>query len=127
MHFSLFALALPCVMLAAAGCQASGPPLKAADSVKATDTVALGQAPPPAPAIAKSSHTATLLVHGMGCPQCANNVDRQLLKVPGVESVKVDMGTGNVTVDLSPSNPPTREQLAKAIDETGFTLVSIDM
>src|SRR5690349_12047818 len=114
MHSSFIALALPCMMLAVAGCQASGP------SLKTTDSVALGQVPPPAPAMAKTSHTATLVVHGMACPQCANNVDRQLLKVPGVESVKVDMGTGIVTADLSPSNPPTREQLAKAIDETGF-------
>jgi len=76
---------------------------------------------------AKASNTATLVVHGMGCPQCASNVDRQLLKVPGVENVKVDMGTGRVVVDYSTTNPPSREQLTKAIEETGFTLVKIEM
>ena len=72
-------------------------------------------------------HTAVLTVHGMGCPQCANNVDSQLMKVPGVESVSINMGSGRVLAKLSPSNHPTRDQLAKAIGETGFTLVKIDM
>jgi len=71
--------------------------------------------------------TATLWVHGMACPQCANNVDLQLLKVPGVESVKVDMGSGRVLARLSPGSPPTRAQLEQAIRETGFTLKRIEM
>jgi copper chaperone len=71
------------------------------------------------------TETATLLVHGMGCPLCANNVDKQLLAVPGVERVNVDMGTGRVTVHLNRANPPTRHQLASAVDDSGFTLVSI--
>src|SRR5688572_31796727 len=58
-------------------------------------------------------NTATMWVHGMGCPQCAYNVDLQLLKVPGVEHVKVDMSSGKVTARLSPDNPPTRDQLAQ--------------
>jgi copper chaperone len=73
------------------------------------------------------THTAVITVHGMGCPQCANNVDSQLMKVQGVESVKIDMGSGKVLAKLTPNHHPTRDQLAKAIDETGFTLVKIDM
>jgi copper chaperone CopZ len=73
------------------------------------------------------AHTAVLTVHGMGCPQCANNVDSQLMKVPGVEAVSIDMGSGKVLAKLSPSHPPSRDQLAKAIDRTGFTLMKIDM
>ena len=71
--------------------------------------------------------TAVMYVRGMGCPQCAYNVDLQQLKVPGVEDVKVDMGSGMVTAALSPNNPPTREQLASAIRQTGFTLTKIEM
>jgi copper chaperone CopZ len=71
--------------------------------------------------------TAVMWVRGMGCPQCSYNVDLQLMKVPGVEKVKVDMGTGRVFAQLSPSHPPTSEQLSQAIKETGFTLVRIDM
>jgi copper chaperone CopZ len=67
----------------------------------------------------------TLLVHGMGCPMCANNVDKQLLAVKGVQSVRVSLATGEVVVGVSARNPPTREQLAQAIDRSGYTLVKI--
>ena len=70
---------------------------------------------------------ATMWVHGMGCPQCSYNVDLQLKKVAGVEDVKVDMSSGRVQAFLSPGNLPTREQLTKAIEQTTFTLVRLDM
>ena len=72
-------------------------------------------------------NTAVMTVHGMACPQCAYNVDLQLLKVPGVQGVKVDMKDGKVIAELSAQNPPTRDQLAQAIENTGFTLVDIQM
>lgn len=72
-------------------------------------------------------NTAVLYVHGMGCPQCAYNVDLQLLKITGVKNVKVDMSTGRVTAQYDPNQPPTRDQLAAAINETGFTLVKVEM
>lgn len=65
---------------------------------------------------------ATLVVFGMSCPLCANNVDKQLLAVRGVTEVKVDMGTGQVRVGLDPAAGVTREQLAAAVDRSGFTL-----
>lgn len=71
------------------------------------------------------SETATLVVHGMGCPLCANNVDRQLLAVSGVEDVRVDLGNGAVTVVLADSGRPTMAQLARAVDDSGFTLINI--
>ena len=125
MHASETFLAMMLATAALTACQSSS------SVSKGSDHVALGQAAPaqaaPAQAAPKSSNTATLVVHGMGCPQCASNVDRQLLRVPGVQDVKVDMGTGRVTVNYSAANPPSREQLTKAIEETGFTLVNIEM
>lgn len=70
--------------------------------------------------------TATLVVHGMGCPLCANNVDKQLLTVPGVTDVNINLGNGEVKVHLAPANRPSRQQLARAVDQSGFTLVSIN-
>jgi len=72
-------------------------------------------------------HTAVMYVYGMGCPQCAYNVDLQLLKVKGVQKVRVDMSNGRVLAQLSPDAPPTREQLADAIKQTGFTLIKLEM
>lgn len=70
------------------------------------------------------SSSATLVVHGMGCPLCANNVDKQLLAVPGVTDVRIDLGDGSVKVMLAETNRPTMAQLVKAVDDSGFTLVS---
>jgi len=70
--------------------------------------------------------TATLLVHGLSCPQCASNVDKQLLAVKGVEQVNVNLGTGQVVVQVSPDQPPTGSQLAAAVKKSGYTLVRIE-
>src|SRR5262245_38744923 len=110
------------LVAAAIGCQANHP-------IASTDS----NTPDSTPSVATADHaltppnTAVLWVRGLACPQCAYNVDLQLLKVPGVESVKVDMSMGKVTAALSPTSPPTREQLAAAIKQTTFTLVRIDM
>lgn len=66
--------------------------------------------------------SATLVVYGMGCPLCANNVDKQLLSVPGVTGVKVDMATGEASLTLDGSGRTTRQMLADAIDRSGFSL-----
>jgi copper chaperone CopZ len=69
---------------------------------------------------------ATLIVHGLSCPLCATNVDKQLRALPGVRSVKVNLGNGEIGVSFSPAGAPTNDQLAKAVTESGFTLVSIN-
>jgi copper chaperone len=70
--------------------------------------------------------TASLVVHGMGCPLCANNVDKQLLAVAGVTDVAIDLGSGVVTVQLADAGRPSKAQLARAVRESGFTLVEIN-
>lgn len=72
-----------------------------------------------------NSPTATLVVHGMSCPLCANNVDKQLLDVPGVSDVSVDMGTGEAKVWFKPGARVTRQRLADAVDKSGFTLAEV--
>lgn len=73
-----------------------------------------------------SGDRAVLIVHGMSCPLCANNVDKTLAAVPGVTSVMVDMGSGRATVTLDGKTQVTRSQLAKAVDKSGFSLKSIE-
>ena len=70
--------------------------------------------------------TATLVVHGLSCPQCATNVDKQLLAVKGVQQVNVNLGTGQVVVLVNKDQPPTGTQLADAVKKSGYTLVRID-
>lgn len=69
--------------------------------------------------------SATLVVHGMSCPLCANNVDKQLMEVRGVRDVKVDMSSGEVSVALADADRPSTADLKRAVDGSGFTLVSI--
>lgn len=76
---------------------------------------------------AQQEFAARLYVKGMSCPLCANNIDKQLLRVPGVQSVSVDLGSGLVLARLTPNNSPTREQLVGAIVQSGFTLDRIEM
>ena len=70
--------------------------------------------------------SATVVVHGMGCPQCASSVDRLLMDVPGVRDVSVDLGSGQVKVAFDDPLRPTREQLADAVRKSGYKLVRID-
>jgi len=72
-------------------------------------------------------NSATLYVKGMSCPLCANSIDQQLMKVPGVERVKIDLGTGRVVAKLAPTATPTESQFAEAIKRSGFTLDRIEM
>jgi copper chaperone CopZ len=73
-----------------------------------------------------TTSTATLIVHGLSCPQCASNVDKQLLAVKGVQQVHVNLGNGQVVLLLDKNQPPTGTQLASAVKKSGYTLVRID-
>ncbi len=70
---------------------------------------------------------ATLIVRGLSCPKCANNVNLQLDKVDGVGETHIDMGKGEVRVVFEPLAPihPSKAQLARAITDAGFTVVDI--
>lgn len=74
-----------------------------------------------------AASSATLFVNGMGCPLCVTNVDKQLVRVTGVQTVKVDLGAGTVDVGLSGKTKPTAAALAKAVDDAGLTLVKISL
>jgi copper chaperone CopZ len=53
-------------------------------------------------------------------------VDIQLARIPGVKNSSIDMSTGTVAVDFDPSKNVTRGALAKAVDDSGLTLASIE-
>ena len=64
-------------------------------------------------------------VAGMGCPKCANNIVLVLEKVDGIESPKIDMSTGLVTIDFVGTSRPSESDLATAVKESGFTYKGI--
>ena len=107
--------------LVIAGCASSNSPSAAVESA-ASDSATTQ----PAVAVGEriDTDTATLVVYGMSCPQCSDNVRRQLLAVPGVRDVTLDLGTGEVSVRLMP-RMVRRSQLAAAVKDSGFTLKEI--
>ncbi len=67
----------------------------------------------------------TLTVHGMSCPLCANNLDGQLMRVPGITSAEIDLDTGAITVLFAENAEVTRGQVHRAVSDAGFTLRDI--
>lgn len=69
---------------------------------------------------------ATLYVNGLGCPQCASNIDLTLAKVSGVSWMYVDLGHGVVQMQLQDGAvKPSPLQLKNKVADAGFTLVKI--
>lgn len=65
--------------------------------------------------------TTTYRVEGMTCDHCVRAVTTELVILPGVLSVDVDLESGAVTVT---SNGPLDESAVReAVDEAGYELV----
>jgi copper chaperone len=64
--------------------------------------------------------TSTYTVTGMTCGHCAQAVTGELTALPGVADVRVDLGTGAVTV--TSAAPLADEQVRAAVDEAGYEL-----
>lgn len=90
-----------------------------------------------APAIADAPQTvfpttplkqdfATITATGLSCPLCANNIDSTLKKLPGVQTVDVDLNTGRITVGLFGKAKPSKASLATAVVNAGFTVLSVE-
>lgn len=108
---------------------------RAEDPAPAQPTTTAAAQPSEAPAVSAASlktdkrpiegSVALLSVSGLGCPLCANNVDEKLSAVAGVREVSVDLGTGTVTVALAETLRPSRADLARAVEDSGFTLTAL--
>ena len=72
---------------------------------------------------ASSQEKLTLPIEGMTRDTSAAEVEEALVRVPGVEGVRVDADAHMATVDLSPKRPPTLDMLLEAIDHAGYGVV----
>ncbi|MGI9197963.1 MAG: heavy-metal-associated domain-containing protein [Candidatus Nanopelagicales bacterium] len=61
-------------------------------------------------------------VDGMTCDHCVRAVTTELLMLPGVSSVQVDLGSGTATV--TSADPLPVDAVREAIDEAGYHLVA---
>ena len=63
----------------------------------------------------------TFQVTGMTCGHCQRAVTEEISRIPGIQSVTVDLATGSVTVTAT--QPVDRADIALAVDEAGYTLI----
>jgi copper ion binding protein len=61
-------------------------------------------------------------VNGMTCGHCVGAVTREVTALEPVTEVHVELETGDVTVEST--RPLTHDEIAAAIDEAGYELVS---
>ena len=64
--------------------------------------------------------TETYTVTGMTCGHCVQAVTDELLRLPGVHDVKVDLASGSVTVESDGLVP--LDEVRVAVDEAGYAL-----
>lgn len=67
--------------------------------------------------------TQELKIEGMSCGHCVMNVKKELGKVPGIVVDDVQIGKAQIHYDES---RVTEQALARAIDEAGYKLVSMN-
>ncbi len=68
------------------------------------------------------STTQTYRVSGMTCGHCVNAVTQEVSALEPVTGVQVELESGDVTVEST--RPLTHDEIAAAIDEAGYELVS---
>ena len=64
--------------------------------------------------------TTNYSVTGMTCDHCVRAVTTELIQLPGVRSVDVDLASGTVTV--ASDGPLDAAAVREAIDEAGYIL-----
>ena len=80
---------------------------------------------PTADASGNPDDVAVITAAGMSCPLCAANIERQLRKLPGYESMELNLDSGKLFVKVDPAQRPSKEQLGQAVIDGGFTLESV--
>lgn len=60
----------------------------------------------------------SIIIKGMNCNHCKSNAEANIIKVAGVESVKIDLPTGKATI----YGTPNRKDVIKAVEKLGFTV-----
>ncbi len=63
-----------------------------------------------------------LRVDGLACPYCAYGIEKNLKKTDGVEKIEIDLDRGLVIVVVADGVTFTQAQMAKLINDAGFTL-----
>jgi copper chaperone len=61
----------------------------------------------------------TFTIQGMSCGGCVNSLTRVLASVPGIEPIKIDVGTARLRLD---TERVTSQTVADAVARAGFAV-----
>lgn len=71
--------------------------------------------------LAPNQADAQVMVKGMSCPQCANNIKDIMERIDGIDQARVDLGTGRVLIAFTQGQTVDEDQLILAVKDAGFT------
>ncbi len=71
------------------------------------------------------ARTYTIWVDGLACPFCSYGIEKQLSKLPGVNSVKTNIKSGTVTLKTKDNRKIADADLRAAVDRAGFSVRKI--
>jgi copper ion binding protein len=87
-----------------------------------TIVVFLSWVPASAPAAENGCQgRAVVTVKGMACPFCAYGLRKELLALPGVKDVQVNLDKSQAAIDLRGGSGVQESQIEQAVREAGFT------
>lgn len=64
----------------------------------------------------------TFRVDGLACPFCSYGIEKQLKAIAGVNSIKISIKNGTVTVTMKAGTRLTRARAGQAVRDAGFTM-----
>lgn len=62
-------------------------------------------------------------VNGMGCPSCAQGLDKKFRDVKGIKNLKVELETGLLTFSVPSENALSPEEVNNRVNKAGYTVV----
>jgi copper chaperone CopZ len=68
--------------------------------------------------------TIKVVVEGVTCPSCAASIENRVKELPGVKSVEISIGSGNLTVFLKDGATVSETEISKAVEAAGYKLKS---
>lgn len=63
-----------------------------------------------------------LKVQGMSCGHCVNSIESSVGELAGVSSVKVELGSGEVSVAFE-NEETTLDQIKEVIEDQGYDII----
>lgn len=65
------------------------------------------------------------LIKGMDCSSCAGKVETALLRLPGVDSARVNFTSEKLTVNLQPNSQTQKQHIEQAVTALGYQITAV--